>query len=103
EIDFAAEIGAVGAFAPGRDQGNAEQIFEEPPVGLVILDHIGVVMETQRQLTQKLCLGTLSGFDRVHRLLPRGWSEHISATTARQLVTDFSGFSTILRQGSISD
>ena len=45
ELDLAAEIGAVGLLAPGRDQRNAEQVFEKPAVGFVILDDIGVMVE----------------------------------------------------------
>ena len=70
EIDLTAQIGAVGPLAPGRDQRDAEQILDKAPVGLVVLHHIGVVVQAQRQLVEQFGLGARPGFDRVHRHPP---------------------------------
>src|SRR5216683_705957 len=56
ELDLAVEVAAEGFLAPGRDQGDTEQILEKAAIGLVILDHIGVVMKAKRQLPEQLRL-----------------------------------------------
>src|SRR5438128_9038233 len=70
ELDLAVEVAAEGFLAPCRDQRDAEQILEKAAIGLVILDHIGVVMEAQRQFGQKLRLARGCSLahllDRVH-------------------------------------
>jgi hypothetical protein len=39
----------MGALAPGRDQRHPENILEEFPIGLLVTDDEGVVMQPQRQ------------------------------------------------------
>src|SRR5205814_9390798 len=71
-LHFLAGVAADRLLAPGRDQRDAEQVFEKEAVRLVVLDDIGVVMQPQRRAWERRQggRGCGAGLDRVHEIPP---------------------------------
>ena len=46
-VDFAADLGAEGALAPGGDEGNAEDVLDEMPVRFLVFNRVSVVMHAK--------------------------------------------------------
>ena len=76
--DRTAELRVMGHLAPGRDQGNAQRIFEEAAVGFVVLHHIGVVVQPFGQTRQRpgggFCCSHLGTSLERQELQVHGWT-----------------------------
>src|SRR5262249_9749152 len=70
ELDLVTRLSVLRFFAPGRHKGDTEQVLKEPPVGLVVLHHIGMMVQPFRQMLQQIRIMRGSRLYRVHPNLP---------------------------------